>query len=198
MKNIINDVRASLKHKNYYSALALALTLPDICIKSENKNGRQEYIDWVDKYIFTDKKQCAFAKFHKDIIIAIGFEADEYFIEQQNLKQDESIYKVDSINGTIMYALRCSILHAGNVIVDFGKHPLDIKISLGVSDSPIGDTFLMSYGFNYKKEAYAELEVITFCNFVCEKVEKYYNDNPNNLKNILSIQKFDTSNNFTD
>lgn len=198
MINIINDVRDSLKHGNYYSALALALTLPDICMKSENKDGRQEYINWVDKYIFTDKKYCAFAKFHKDIIVAIGFEVDEYFSELQKLQQDETLYKVDNINGTIMYALRCSFLHAGNVKVDTGKHPLDLKISLGIPNSKIKDVPLMSYGFNYKKEAYAKLDVITFCNVVCDKVEKYYIDNSNNFKNILSIQTFYTFDNFPD
>lgn len=45
----IDEARASIQNKNWYAALAIALTLPDICstVESPNKKGRNVYIDWL-------------------------------------------------------------------------------------------------------------------------------------------------------
>ena len=54
MLNKINDVKSALKAGAYQSALALALTLPDICSQieypAENMVGIC-YPQWCDKYI---------------------------------------------------------------------------------------------------------------------------------------------------
>ena len=49
----VNDIRNSLKNKCYFSALSLALTLPDICGMAEfpNKTVSERYIGWYDKNI---------------------------------------------------------------------------------------------------------------------------------------------------
>ena len=51
MLHLIKDIKNALNNKNYYTALSLALILPDICIHSKQLDGRLEYIKWVNKHV---------------------------------------------------------------------------------------------------------------------------------------------------
>lgn len=55
MQEILNEIKAAKNHKLYRAALALALTLPDICGKvafpSEVNNGKR-YIKWFDDHVY--------------------------------------------------------------------------------------------------------------------------------------------------
>lgn len=53
MQNFIEAIRKAIKEKNWYGALFIALTLPDICGKVEcpNLTSNQRYKDWFDKYM---------------------------------------------------------------------------------------------------------------------------------------------------
>lgn len=55
MERIISDIRNSLENKCYFAALALTLTLPDICGSAEypsyKDNVPKRYIEWAEKYI---------------------------------------------------------------------------------------------------------------------------------------------------
>ena len=83
----IADIRKSLNSGAYQSALALTLTLPNICRQVEygnTKSGTDGYPYWIDTYV--DFSECY-----------IGFGTEEA-----------------ELNGKICYALRCSFLHCGN------------------------------------------------------------------------------------
>lgn len=49
----INDIRKSLENECYYSALSLALMMPDICgmVEYPNKEVGERYIKWCDNYL---------------------------------------------------------------------------------------------------------------------------------------------------
>ena len=52
MKKIFKEIEKALKEEMYYSALALTLTLPDICGKAEYgdiQNG-ERYKKWINNY----------------------------------------------------------------------------------------------------------------------------------------------------
>ncbi|MFO5440869.1 MAG: hypothetical protein ACLBM4_19945, partial [Dolichospermum sp.] len=54
MKQLKEDVRQAIKQGNWYSALASALTLPDICSWLEDptiKSSKKRYILWYDTYV---------------------------------------------------------------------------------------------------------------------------------------------------
>lgn len=52
MENLLKSVRQNLDTDNWYSALILSLTLPDICGGLENKpQGNKRYSDWFEKYL---------------------------------------------------------------------------------------------------------------------------------------------------
>lgn len=97
MNNFIEAVKLSLETQNWYSALILGLTLPDICgrLKSPDKGSKERYIDWFDTYIkdnFTFKRPHLHYSFKADIFIEIP-------------------HDVISLTGNDCYALRCSYLH---------------------------------------------------------------------------------------
>jgi hypothetical protein len=53
MKRFVSAVRSSVENQNWYSALFVALSLPDICGKLENpaKFSGDRYKDWFEKYM---------------------------------------------------------------------------------------------------------------------------------------------------
>lgn len=51
----VNDILHALENRCYFSALALALALPDICGAAEFSDDTpvaKRYIGWYDKYVF--------------------------------------------------------------------------------------------------------------------------------------------------
>lgn len=53
MDHLVRAVRGSVSTSNWYAALSLGLTLPDICGRLEDPavTGRKRYIDWCEKYL---------------------------------------------------------------------------------------------------------------------------------------------------
>ena len=85
METLLDDLSRSISNETFYSALTLALALPDMCSQIENglKTGdRNTYISWVDAYMDDDYFKVGIQ----------GFEDIEF-------------------SGIICYALRCRVLH---------------------------------------------------------------------------------------
>jgi hypothetical protein len=90
MKHLTDAVRSAVKHENWHAALALALTLPDICSKANrpNANSRQRFIQWVDLNFspsYTSRRPGA-----------------------------GSVGEMVWLSGVDFYALRCAVLHEGS------------------------------------------------------------------------------------
>lgn len=87
MQELINAVQISLQNKNWYSALFIALSLPDICSKLENPTQKSQarYILWFNKYLI-DK-----------YTFEVGAEHEKFIF----------------LTGEDFYALRCACLHEG-------------------------------------------------------------------------------------
>lgn len=92
MKEKVLQIRKALEAEIYLPALALALTLPDICGQIEYpKNGvRERYIKWFNDWV---------AHWYAD---------DTGWIE--NGKKPKNPY----FTGEMCYGLRCAYLHSGN------------------------------------------------------------------------------------
>jgi hypothetical protein len=87
MKRFIDAVKKALENENWYSALIVALTLPDICgkIQYPNLKSGERYIKWFNNYLSNKYT-------HK-----IGPDFKEHVF----------------LSGEDCYALRCSFLHEG-------------------------------------------------------------------------------------
>ena len=94
IQRLIDDINKALDNDCFFSALSLALTLPDICGKAKYPNEKsttKRYIDWYDEYIGA-YEQCP------------GEEG-----------------KMPYLSGEVVYSLRCSFLHQGNPNIEREK-----------------------------------------------------------------------------
>ena len=88
MDRFTTAIRQSLENKNWYAALYLSLTLPDICARLESDNGKTngaKFVAWFDQYL-----------------------ADSYR-RQVGRNPVPHVF----LSGNDCYALRCSMLHEG-------------------------------------------------------------------------------------
>lgn len=92
MQDLIASVESALQTHNWYAALTLTLTLPDIAgrIDNPNKGSKSRYIEWFDKYVAHNYQR------------VIGV-----------ISREEEPNKVAFLSGLDCYALRCSYLHEG-------------------------------------------------------------------------------------
>lgn len=88
--DFIDDMNKALDNDCFFSALAIALMLPDICGKAEylDKGNKDRYISWYDKYVGV-YEQCQ------------EFEGEMPYL-----------------SGEVVYQLRCSFLHAGDFDIE--------------------------------------------------------------------------------
>lgn len=88
MELLVAEVQKALNADCYFAALALALTLPDICGKAEypeEKSTRKRYIEWYDKHIGAFEK----------------------------CPTREGELEMPYLSGEVVYSLRNSLLHQG-------------------------------------------------------------------------------------
>ena len=87
MYQFVIAARAAVAQGNWYAALALALTMPDICgrIESPSKGSQARFIDWHDRFLL------------------------KYY--QTNVGADQVLHTF--LHGSDCYALRCAFLHQG-------------------------------------------------------------------------------------
>ncbi len=143
-----SDVKSALKAGAYQSALALALTLPDICGQVEYPNENSvgtRYSQWCEEYM-------NFADAH------VGFGTEPA-----------------KLNGTLCYALRCAFLHSGNDDILSQRAARNSAITSFELLKPEG---LNGNGFAYRvgnQQVATQIDMSYLCDLICEAVEKYYN-----------------------
>lgn len=96
---IFEDINKALDAEAYIAALALALTLPDLCGKieyPEEKSSRKRYIMWYDLYMGTPPKS--------------------FMLERLTDQDDERFPPY--LTGQVLYQLRCNLLHESMPNVD--------------------------------------------------------------------------------
>ncbi len=96
IEKLVADINKALDNDAYFSALSLALTLPDICGKAKYPNKRvgERYIEWYDEYV-GQYEQCPCDECDK--------------------------VKVPYLSGEVVYSLRNCLLHQGTPNIDSSK-----------------------------------------------------------------------------
>ena len=96
LKTIIDDLDKSLKSGCLFSALALALIIPDICGKAKYKDLKtgERYQKWFDEYIGDCEKEGA------------------------SNHGDSKYVAMPYLYGKLVYKLRCAFLHSGGIDVE--------------------------------------------------------------------------------
>ncbi len=155
---IINDIDISIENGAYFAALALALTLPDICGKAEypNSGSKHRYTSWYDKYVTdTGKSSNAYG------------EDMPYFSSE------------------VAYQLRCNFLHQGTPNLDKSKVDeercqIDKFILVIDDEEPSAWASKVTYekGLNSKiKERELFVDVRAVCYSIKTAAKSYYDAN---------------------
>jgi len=177
----IRDIRLALKHSSYLSALALALTIPDICGQIEyphltsnsgKRNIKKQYEAWFNEWV------------------------NQYYADFTGWTDNFSKAKNPYFTGEMCYRLRCSFLHAGNSDIGVWNHDegngsdylYEFRLAVNGADS-----FKLNWseGLNDKSEI-LKTKIVTvnidkLCECICLSAEKYYQEHDYDLFNKNNI-----------
>ena len=149
---IINDIRKSLDAECYFSALALVLTLPDICGKAKypNKRVRRRYVGWFDEYI-GKYEQCSCG----------------------SCKESHMPY----LSGDVVYSLRNSFSHQGSPNIQKSKSVQIDKFEIVIQPENEFDIYLdASSILNNDTKSY-RVNLRRLCLIICSSAKIYYESN---------------------
>ena len=172
----VNDIRRSLENKWYFSALSLALTLPDICGMAEfpNKSVAERYIEWYDKYL--------------GVYMAQG--------------KDDLGGNSPWLSGEVVYNLRNTYLHQGNPGITSDKVKEEVnqldKFTLMLGDGTVLQTFALNIEAGTQetgKITYRMIivDVTYLCDSICDCALWYYENNQEKFKfsfNVITQEEF--------
>jgi len=147
MQHLINSTRQAVSQENWYSALALALTMPDICGRISYpalaKQSEKRYVAWFDAYL-----------------------AETY---------RGGWNRMQLMKGEDLYALRCAYLHQGEFDLT-GQNVRKVleRFHIEVPGTAMHRNLLGQINAAGElTDAVLQLRVDMFCEDVCVGVEKW-------------------------
>lgn len=153
----LSDIRKSLECGCYHSALALALTLPDICggIKYPNMQTGLRYKCWYNEYV-------------------LPFYGDDSSDEKRN--------NTMQFDGNYCYKLRCKYLHEGHIDIQNDSNISIDKFTLCLSSTKDNDVYVDAYNTAYDmnsspntlKSVSIRLDLRRLCKCLCIAAENFY------------------------
>ena len=143
--NKIDEIKNALNSELYNCALALSLTIPDICGKVEypKEKNKSRYTKWFHEY------------------------AEKHFITLATKLPEEKIVEYQWLTADECYALRCSVLHAGDYNVE-GINLEQIHIHAHKRNGE-------NYSHTIRDSRFIDIDVINLCEKLCQAAEEYYN-----------------------
>lgn len=164
MQHLVDATRLAMQHKNWYGALALALTMPDICGRISYphlaKNSEERYVLWFDTYL-----------------------AEKYqggFIQEQILA------------GANMYALRCAFLHQGEFDITDQKARQALErfhLTTPYTGLMHNNRSMTIDADGNITNFVLQLSIDIFCEDVCAGVEKWMSDNATDARVAAEIEQ---------
>ena len=162
INNILDDIFLARNNGAYISALSLALTLPNILsnIEFNRRTFRKEYVDWFNQWVYKYYEQPP---------------SDNEFINR-----GLSATKFDGEN---CYALRCSLLHAGNTDLKDNKWKIDIFVlcSSDVSTHS-GDAYVCDVSNNSANNTYVSLNIVGLIDALLAGAKEYISQNEEKIQ----------------
>lgn len=141
---ILDEINIAVESGLYNCALALALTIPDICGKVEFPKERstgKRYRNWFDQYA-------------KDIFTVVV---------KKLPSNEDGVYPI--LTSEECYALRCAVLHAGNYRVYKILDKVDFHARIREGEY---------YSHAVRDSRNADWDVIQICQKLCRAGEQYY------------------------
>ena len=149
MKRFASAAKAAIASKNWYGALTLALTLPDICGRMESPalGSQRRYEVWWDKYCL-----------------------DKYRSEVGPSRQIFTF-----LSGADCYALRCAYLHEGGDDIS-AQRARDAIHRFHFITPPENNNFIHNNFINRNGISVLQLQIDAFANDICEGVARWSTD----------------------
>lgn len=151
ISEMIKEIRIALQHELYITALAAALTLPDICGQAEyrqDKKVKSRYIKWLQVYVESRK-----------------------FGEYQNCS-------IDGLTANDIYRLRCTLLHQGSSDIDTVEYFELVKNDPHRTSQFQSFSQRESCGNNRKPGSrIISVNIAMLCELLCNSAEEYYGTN---------------------
>jgi hypothetical protein len=149
-----HSVRKALDDKNWYAALALSLSLPDICgkLQHEHLSSTKRYIQWFNDYL------------REKYTSRIGAEKIEHVF----------------LNGEDTYALRCAYLHSGEVGIE--QQWVKKVLSKFIFIAPKNGSVIHGNQFNDVLQLQVDIFCKDICDAVELWVQDFKNDEKIQLK----------------
>ena len=151
MENTIKSIRKSLEDKNYLAALALTLTIPDVCghVEFPNDGNGDRYRKWYDRFF------------------------DNAFNGSLPTSNPNNLPIPPRFNSADCYELRCAVLHSGNTDMKVTKINFDrFKLFRNIN---VQGGVKWEAGKPQTEQKYIYLDITRFCTLMCDVAEKYYN-----------------------
>ncbi len=168
MKRFTDAIRTAVENKNWYGALMIALTMPDICGKLENPklNSKTRSIKW-------------FKTWMESVYIVTGYDRKRTLF----------------LCGDDFYSLRCSLLHQGEDNIEEQK-ARKILNKFHFITPPSGNS-VIHRNYNSTKQI-LQLQVDKFCYEIIRAVNQWsihMSDKPEVQKRINSLMVIHDSSN---
>lgn len=159
MKAIVYSIIKALESENYFGALFMALTIPDICASIDNPNEKGlgvRYKKW-----FQDNLK---GKYYPDSMLEL-FENNKPELAQQLQDYEREKLKAQPVGNiaftdTMCWKLRCSVLHAGST--DAGSY--SFHLTNGDSHQNVINGVL-------------QISVVRFCQDICSAFDLWCEKN---------------------
>lgn len=155
----IEEVKLCVSREMWQAALALALTIPDICgqieftnLKMKNKKGEEvdasqgrKYSEWFRKYV------------------------EFYFADVQGWDNNGFVIN-PYFTGDMCYQLRCAFLHSGDDATNKVNDKIKYRFSLRTNSCN-------GFHQNENREInHADIYIANLCNYICEGALRFYNE----------------------
>lgn len=169
MEDRIVEIYQSLENDLYQSALALALTIPDIC-------GQIEYPKLINKRTGNRLVGKQYKRWFREWV-------EHYYADETGWTKDYKFAKKPYFTAKMCYDLRCSFLHSGNDDIDeYGETEnqnfyfvYNFELCINGTDS-IQERWSELDKVNNKtiKHLLVRIEIVDLCKNICRAAESYY------------------------
>lgn len=163
MLDKIESIRQALESKCYQPALALSLTLPDICGQIEYpdiKTSGQRYRDWFDNWV------------------------NHRYADNTGWQEDENRALNPFFFGKMCWKLRCAFLHSGNSEIgnygekedEHNRYSYNFELILSDGVNSFGEMWIHPQKDVDKlsKTKTVKIDVVELCKNICLSTEEYY------------------------
>ena len=150
ISEMIKEIRMALHHELYITALASALTLPDICGQAEypKEKVRSRYTEWIQVYAESRK-----------------------FGEHRTCS-------IDGLRANDVYKLRCAFLHQGSSEIDTLEYFELVALNPHSANQFQFFSEIQSCGNDNKSVSRkVSVNIVMLCEWLCDSAETYYGAN---------------------